>query len=710
MKTGFAMAIHFHQPVGNFDHIIERACEMCYVPFLDTLIKYPEIKMSFHFSGCLLEWVEENRPEVIGMVRDMVARGQVELISGGFYEPILPSIPPEDRIGQINMLTEYIETKFSFKASGAWVAERVWEPELPSTLYDAGIKYAILDDTHFIYSGIPKEKTYGFYMTEDNAKPVAVFPTDKTLRYSIPFKSPDECIEYMRGVVKKDSNALFVYGDDGEKFGEWPGTYDWVFKEKWLEKFFDKLLENGDWLETVTLSDCLRERSPEGRVYLPTTSYEEMLAWALPSGSQHQMEDLLDDIRSEGKEEVYKPFIRGGFWRNFLSKYPESNHMNKKMIYVSRKLDLLKRKIKTSSDLVKAEKELFRGQCNCAYWHGVFGGLYLFHLRQAIYRHLIKSEVLIDKIRYGKKQFVEAVVADIDADGQDEVVLENREFSLYFDPAEGGILKELDSKTACCNLTNSLARREEAYHRKVLEKMKKEQTPDDSEVKTIHDCIQVTDNGIKDHLDYDRYGRHGLVDHFFGHDVKINKFLRCDYTEAGDFIENPYCFEVSRPVGGVTLTMKRHGFVGENKVDVSKSITLPKKGASFKVKYRIKNNGPKSLDTVFAPEFNLTMPDADSDSYALVFDGDGKSFSLRDTAREPKTRKVKVSDSEGRVSFEMSFSEECSVWHFPVRTVSQSEKEYELNYQSSAILPRVKLKLAFGEEKRFEMEIRVDKG
>ncbi|MGD2278463.1 MAG: DUF1926 domain-containing protein, partial [Candidatus Omnitrophota bacterium] len=602
MKTDFAMAIHFHQPVGNFDNIMERACDKCYIPFLEVLRKYPDIKMTFHFTGCLLEWVEKGRPEMIELIKAMVKTGRVEVMSGGFYEPILSSIPLRDRTGQIAMLNDYVRTKFSFEPKGAWIAERVWEPELPSVLHDAGIKYVILDETHFLYSGITKDRTYGYYITEDNSKPVAVFPSDKVLRYYMPFRMPEESIQYMQQVLKENPGATFIYGDDGEKFGEWPGTHKWVFEEKWLEKFFDSLMQNSDWIRTSTLSECLEKKPPLGKVYIPTTSYEEMMEWALPADTQERFEDVLEDIKSSGKEEYYRPFIRGGFWRNFFAKYPESDHMNKKMIFVSEKLENARSK-KNKDLLSKAEKDLFRGQCNCAYWHGVFGGLYLFHLRRAVYHHLIKSEASIDSLRYGKRQFCKANILDLDADGSDEVILENRKLSLYVDPAEGGALKELDSKAICQNFTNTLARRKEAYHRRIIDRIKEGGPEDPSQIKTIHDRIQEVSAGIEEHLVYDDYGRYNLIDHFFDSGTGIEEFQKRAYSEKGDFVNGVYDFAVKKRIGGVLLEMKRTGSVGGIRLELKKEIELPKKGSYVQVKYSLRNADDNSLESIFAPEF-----------------------------------------------------------------------------------------------------------
>ena len=55
------MGLHSHQPVGNFDHVFEAATKDCYQPFLELLSRYPQIRMSLHFSGVLIEWIRVHR-------------------------------------------------------------------------------------------------------------------------------------------------------------------------------------------------------------------------------------------------------------------------------------------------------------------------------------------------------------------------------------------------------------------------------------------------------------------------------------------------------------------------------------------------------------------------------------------------------------------------------------------------------------------------
>ena len=100
-KIYFVLAVHNHQPVGNLTEVFQQSFEQTYRPFLSVLEQFPQVKIVLHYSGSLLEWLEENQPEFINRLKKLVGRGQVEILGGGYYEPILPAIPEEDKIGQM---------------------------------------------------------------------------------------------------------------------------------------------------------------------------------------------------------------------------------------------------------------------------------------------------------------------------------------------------------------------------------------------------------------------------------------------------------------------------------------------------------------------------------------------------------------------------------------------------------------------------------
>ena len=150
MKTiNLLFAVHNHQPVGNFDRVFREGWEKCYAPFLEALERHPQFRISLHYSGSLLEWLEAHQPDFLTRLRALTSRGQVELISGGFYEPLLPFIPEKDAIGQVRLLNQYLQNKIGCHPRGFWLAERVWSTTLPKTLSATDLKYTLVDDSHF---------------------------------------------------------------------------------------------------------------------------------------------------------------------------------------------------------------------------------------------------------------------------------------------------------------------------------------------------------------------------------------------------------------------------------------------------------------------------------------------------------------------------------------------------------------------------------
>lgn len=614
----FAIALHFHQPVGNFENIFERAYRLCYYPYLNLLSDYPEINMTLHLSGSLLDYLEAKHPEILERLKKMISRGQIEMLGGGYYEPIFTAIPENDLAAQIRMMSGYIKEKFNFSARGLWLPERVWEPWLGRFISKMDMDYTILDDTHLLKARVPRKGIRGYFLTPGK---FAVFASDKTLRYKIPFRAPWQTIDYLRRASSdKEKNSLIVYGDDVEKFGEWPGTHKWVYEQGWLRKFFDLLAKNRDWIKPVKLSDYLETNSPRGRVNIPSASYEEMLKWS------------------------------GGSWMNFLSRYPESDQMHKKMCYVSNKIERLSKAAenKNKKQLEEAKRELYKGQCNCAYWHGLFGGLYLYHLRQAVYNHLIKAEKITDQLLHGsEKEWLDIKRVDYDLDKRDEMIMENEAFSLYLDPGEGGVIKELDYKPLSSNLINTLSRRREPYHKKILKRK----------------------------LYYDKFPRYCLRDHF----------TNSAYQERGGFADGKYT--VKRKGNGILLERKAKLLKAEFKLSKQIEIRSRKR---IEVSYHLKKYGSREDDILLGIEFNLTLPALNSPRYRYF----SKTNFLGGLDKEGSLNEVDsfaICDSEKELGVSFNFSRKAKgLWYFPVMSISQSEKDYQANYQSSCILPRWK--------------------
>jgi len=450
----FIFGVHLHQPVGNFDHVFETHLREVYFPFVSALAEREFLPIALHISGPLLEWLERHDPAYLDLVGRLVADGKVELLLSGFYEPILASIPRRDRIEQVQWMREALELRIGPCAGGLWLTERVWEPELAADLADAGVGCVLVDDRHFLVSGFERDALHGPYRTESDGRTIALLPIDERLRYLVPFQPPSETAAYLRSLAERGFR-LAVFADDGEKFGGWPGTKEWVYERGWLSSFLDtmtRMVEAGE-LMLTTPCRAAREIEPLGLAYLPTASYREMEGWSLPAPAAERLMRLEASFGEERLRTAEGALLRGGHWRNFLVKYPEANRMHKKM----QRLSALCRE---RNDPPEARRAIGRAQCNDAYWHGVFGGLYLPHLRAAIWQNLCRAEA---QLRQGEALAWESL--DLDGDGHDEIWIHSSACSVVVSPHHGGAIEELSVFARELNYADILTRRREVYHR-----------------------------------------------------------------------------------------------------------------------------------------------------------------------------------------------------------------------------------------------------
>jgi hypothetical protein len=529
----FAFGLHLHQPVGNFDHVFEQHVRDVYRPLLEHLSSRDFLPVVLHLSGPLLEWLEAHDSRYLDQLGTLVTDGKIELLLAGFYEPVLASLPRSDRVEQIQWLHDAVKRRFGADARGLWLTERVWEPELAADLADAGVRYALVDDRHFLVSGFANEQLHAPYWTESDGKRVALFPIDERLRYLIPFRPPEETADYLRE-LRGAGHQLAVLADDGEKFGGWPGTKEWVYERGWLERFTGTirgLIESGE-VQLTTLTAALDAVPSGGIAYLPSASYREMEGWSLPPDAALRLIRLERDLGEARMAGPDGALVRGAHWRNFLVKYPESNRMHKKM----QALSLLCRR---RGDPPTARRAIGRAQCNDAYWHGVFGGLYLPHLREAIWRNLAQAE---SELRRGER--LTAEVLDIDGDGHDEIWVHSDQFSALVSPRRGGAVEEYTLFETETNYANTLTRRREAYHDTALENHADAARDAGNGTPSIHDIeegIRLEERPPRDADD-----RALLIDRVLAEGLTLSSYASGEYWPLHSWARTPAAVKIDR--------------------------------------------------------------------------------------------------------------------------------------------------------------------
>src|SRR6267154_2275186 len=588
----FVFGVHFHQPVGNFDHVFEDHLRDVYLPLVERLTAQRFLPFALHMSGPLLEWLEQHAGAYLDTIGRLAADGQVELLLAGFYEPVLASLTRADRLDQIGWMREAIKRRFGVEATGLWLTERVWEPDLAGDLADAGVRYLLVDDRHFLVSGFERDQLHAPFLTESGGKRVALFPIDERLRYLIPFRPPSEIAAYLRE-LRQAGRPLALFVDDGEKFGGWPGTKDWVYTRGWLAQFCDAiaaLVAAGE-VRLTTPGAALREVASAGLAYLPTASYREMEAWALPALCRER------------------------------------------------------------GDPAAARRAIGRAQCNDAYWHGVFGGLYLPHLRAAIWRNLALAE---GELRRGEGLAAETL--DLDADGAEELWIHSGVCSALVSPRRGGVIEEYTVFERGVNYADVLTRRREPYHLPPADRPGHgEATHAKDGTPSIHDIEAAA--RLKRLPPIDHADRALFVDRVLAPDVTIDRYSSGGFDSVACWAGTPFRASLERSAHAVEVTLHP----GPSPAGLlEKRIRLDQAG-ELTVRYRW---DPKAFpaDAFFCPEISVSP------------------------------------------QVQLDLTPAAEVWEFPIATVTRSERGFEETVQGYSYTPRWPIRVGEG---RVTVRVRV---
>ncbi|MDO8474985.1 MAG: DUF1926 domain-containing protein [Candidatus Rokubacteria bacterium] len=687
----FLFGVHNHQPAGNFDSVILDAAQSAYHPFLEAARAVPGVVLTVHCSGGLLAFLRERARPTFDLLGRLATDGRIELLTGGFFEPILSMLPDADKVGQIQALSEFLRENFGVKPRGMWLAERVWEPHMPKALRRAGVEFVVLDDAHFALAGLEPESLGGYYLTEEQGATVAVFPISQRLRYLVPFAEPAETIRYLG--ERRGSGAVTLF-DDGEKFGVWPGTHRLAYDEGWLARFFEALAE-APGITLSTFSAWLDAAPAAGRVYLPTASYTEMGEWALPAAMGEELEEARRRLLALPDGLRLARLLRGGFWRNFLVKYPETGDAYRRMLRLSERLhDALARR-PDDPRLAAAREDLWRGQGNDAYWHGVFGGCYLPHLRRAVGSALLAAERRLDDVLGAPA--LSWARDDVDGDGRAELRVRTPELCVTLRPEAGGTVTELAFRPRDLDIAGVFTRRREMYHGRVKESAA---VSGGGLVTTIHAAPGSKEEGLADLLDYDPFRRASLLDGVFAPGAPPDPLAPWAVARAA-MGETPMPSEIVERSGEVEIALGPTALDGLP-LAVEKRIRIGAEGAGLRARYSLTWHGDEAFEGTWAVQLNLALTAGDAPGRYYRLPG---SPSLGSRGSLASAASLTLVDEWIGCEVEIGWSGPGGAGWAPIETVSLSEAGFERIYQGSAVLVSWPLALAPGGS--WEGELRI---
>jgi alpha-amylase len=422
--------------------------------------------------------------------------------------------------------------------------------------------------------------------------------------------------------------------------------------------------------------------------------------WALPADEGVAFAKAVHDATAERRPEAR--WLRGAIWRNFQVKYREVNDLHKQMLRASDLVDGLA----DGASRARALDDLFAGQSNDCYWHGLFGGIYLPDLRVAALARLIAAE---DIALGGPGAAVESgLLLDLDLDGSDEALLVDDGQIVAIKIDEGGGIGRWDLRAARHPLVAVMRRRPEAYHEKLrahdagagaaLAAGANHDDSDGSRSASIHDIVASKQEGLADLLQYDGYERRsGLV-------RLLATTATADDVAAGAAADLVAAHEAPWTLTAIDASWVTLSFAA-GPVRLVKTIRLGggRLTPRLAVEVSVENVSAEPFEALFGIEF-ATMLLGGGSNPAAWHDVDGRRIPHDEFATASGVDRLISGNDQLGIRLETLVQPASDAWISPIRTVSNSEGGFELVYQGSCVLAVRPIRLAPGESTSLRVE------
>ena len=471
--------------------------------------RHPGVRLGLHYSGPLLEWFEQRHPEFLDTCGNSSRAARWRWSAAAFTSRSWSPFRPRIRLEQIPAMREYLQRKFGRAPAGAWLAERVWEPQLPYALASAGVQYTLVDDVHFLAAGFEtRPASRRLCLRGSRPEPCGCCPASRRCVICCRFVRPKRPSLFCARAPQRHPGGMAAMGDDCEKFGAWPGTYDHCYRDGWVERFFAALEASADWLATTPPGEYIAAHPPLGRADLPTASYSEMMEWVLPTAARNEFHAV-----SAG---VCQPAGRAAVpARRALARRSSPSIPNR--ICCTRKCCTFPGSFAAWIEAIgqrqarqaraAPERILLRAQCNDAYWHGVFGGLYAPHLRTELWRELVRAETLAERSAARASDGLHIERRDFDADGSEELYVTSPRLAALVRPADGGTIGALDFRTSARHADQFHAAARRGLSQPLARSLVR---ASGGQVASIHDQVRAKEERLERFLRYDRWPRNAF--------------------------------------------------------------------------------------------------------------------------------------------------------------------------------------------------------
>jgi hypothetical protein len=216
----WANVLHFYQPHEQKRDIIDAITAQCYHPIAEAILANKGARLTINFTGVLLDQLDQwGHRDVIDMYAEAVRRGQVELVGSAKYHTILPLLPADEALRQLEINNETGRKYFGdlWKPAGVFLPEMAYSPGLTQIIEQAGFKWVLLDE--LAYNGRVGQVDYSKTYQIEGSSLKAVF-REHRLSSTIMSAAPRD-IARLRDAAREElaKDRYILTGMDGETFG-----------------------------------------------------------------------------------------------------------------------------------------------------------------------------------------------------------------------------------------------------------------------------------------------------------------------------------------------------------------------------------------------------------------------------------------------------------------------------------------------------------
>lgn len=308
-RVSLFLGAYYHPPVAWRKDDLEEFYNRSVKPFTQLFYnaKHP---FCLYFSGPFLDWIEQDRSVYKVALSDMLKERRLELLGGGYSAPLLPLIPHNDRIHQIELLTTLLRKATGKRPRGLWLTRGVWEESLPGILHRCGLEYTFLPSEAFFRVGVEDWSALCRpCLTESQGEVITILPYDHTLANEAWAGRTEELWKLVRMLASSQEESPTCLGlfHNGQR----------EIQPEAASKFLQEIQQNQDLVEVVLPGNFLKKNLGQLKHrFFPTTGFKEL---------RHSGADL------PSQEEVRS---RSSF-KQILSAYAGFNQLYTKMIHVS---------------------------------------------------------------------------------------------------------------------------------------------------------------------------------------------------------------------------------------------------------------------------------------------------------------------------------------------------------------------------------------